>query len=369
VPILKLQDCRTKTVTTDDFRGIAISPIISKVFEYCVLDRFETHFETVENQFGFKRGLGCSHAIYAVRKIVDRFVNNGSTINMCTIDLSKAYDKVNHSALYIQLMKRQIPNELLSTLENMFDNCYTCVKWKSVMSRSFKIEFGVRQGSVLSPFLFAIYINDVVKHLALRQKLFIVLYADDILMLAPSVTELQRLLNACEQELLWLDMCINVKKSCCIRVGPRHDQKCADITLLSGTALPWVNEIRYLGIFVVRSSYFKCSLDHAKRSFYRSVNSIFCKVGRAASEEVVLQLVNSKCLPVLLYGLEACPLNKSDKHSLDFAVTRFLMKLFSTANIEIINECRICFNFKLPSEILLERTVKFKNKFDLCKII
>ena len=215
----------------------------------------------------------------------------------------------------------------------------------------------------MSPLLFAVYLNDTVVHLGLRQHLFIVLYADDILLLAPSVTELQRLLTASEQELNWLDMSINAKKSCCLRIGPRFDHKCAGITTSSGYILPWVNEIRYLGVFITSSNKFKCSLNHAKRSYYRSVNAIFSKVGRSASEEVVLQLVSSKCIPVLLYGLEACPLNKSDIHSLDFAVNRFLMKLFCTTNIEVINECRHFFKFKLPSEILSTRTHNFVTKY------
>ena len=78
----------------------------------------------------------------------------------------------------------------------------------------------------------------------------------------------------------------------------------------------------------VKSRSLKCSLDEAKRGFFRATNAIFGKVGRVASEEVVLELVKCKCLPILLYGLECCPLNKSDVKSLDFAVTRFLMKLF-----------------------------------------
>ena len=65
----------------------------------------------------------------------------------------------------------------------------------------------------------------------------------------------------------------------------------------------------------------------AKKSFYRSANAIFGKVGRLASEEVTLQLIKSKCIPVLLYGLEACPLNKSDLRSLDFVINIFFMKL------------------------------------------
>jgi len=51
----------------------------------------------------------CNHAIYTVRKIVDKLVSNGYTANLCTIDLSKAFDKVNHYALFVKLMDRRIP--------------------------------------------------------------------------------------------------------------------------------------------------------------------------------------------------------------------------------------------------------------------
>jgi len=80
------------------------------------------------------------------------------------------------------------------------------------------------------------------------------------------------------------------------------DVACLPVYLSSGAAFPWVDEMRYLSIFIVRARAFKCSLDHAKKSFYRA---IFGKMGRVASEKVTLQLIKSKCLPVLLYGLES----------------------------------------------------------------
>jgi len=173
--------------------------------------------------------------------------------------------------------------------------------------------------------------------------------------MAPSLSELQRLFSVCESELKWLDLCINTKKTCCIRIGPRHDIKCSNIVTSDGLALPWVNEIRYLGIFISRNRRFKCSFANSKRSFYRSVNAIFGKVLSTATVDVILHLINSKCLPVLLHGLEVCPLTKADMHSLDFCVNRFLMKLFCTNNISIVDECRHFFNFELPSELLCKR--------------
>jgi len=364
VPIPKLSDCRTKSMSVDDFRGIAISPVISKVFEHCILDRFKLFFTTVDNQFGFKKGLSCSHAIYTVRNLVDRFISGGSTVNICALDLSKAFDKVNHYALFLKLMNRNIPCNLLCILEDWFNKCLTCVKWKSTYSAHFKIVFGVRQGSVLSPHLFAIYINDIASGLGFSQRAFIVLYADDILLVAPSLTELQSLFKMCELELAWLDICINTKKSCCTRIGSRFDINCIQITSIDGMSLPWVTELRYLGVYIISSRKFKCSLDYAKRAFYRAANAIFGKVSRVASEEVVLQLIKSKCYPVLLYGLEAIVLNNVEKNSIDFTAKRFFMKLFRTVNSEIITDCQTYFGIDLPSVRLSKLTVQFIARYN-----
>jgi len=130
-------------------------------------------------------------------------------------------------------------------------------------------------------------------------------------------------------------MRINAKKSCCLRIGPRFIATCTSIITADGHSLPWVSQMRYLGIYFVAGRNMRCSISYAKRSFYRSSNAIFGKVGRHASAEVILQLVNSKCMPMLLYGLECFALLKFDVKSIDFAVTRFLMKLFRTSNIDI----------------------------------
>ena len=103
----------------------------------------------------------------------------------------------------------------------------------------------------------------------------------------------------------------------------------------AGHHITWYNEVRYLGIHIISSRVFKCSLTHAKQSFYRAANAIFGKIGRIVSEEVTLHLMKSKCIPVLLYGLEVCPLNVSDMRSLDFVINRFFMKLLNYRPISL----------------------------------
>ena len=259
-------------------------------------------------------------------------------------------------------MNRNIPVKILDIIVGLFSECFSCVKWEGFFSATFTVTSGVRQGSVLSPVLFAIYIDNLGTLAVPRCGHFVLIYADDIILLAPSITELEKLLHTCERELEWLDMSINYKKSCCLRIGPRYDVKCADVVSLSGRVLSWVCELRYLGIYVLSSRQFKISLQNAKRSFYRAANSIFGKIGRIASEEVIIDLVKSKCIPALLYGLEACPLIKSDIRSLDFVINRFFMKLFKTTDINTIKECQEYFSVSLPSSLIEKRTEKFLAK-------
>jgi len=361
VPLIK-GDGHARALTCNDFRGISISPVISKVFEHCVLQRYKQFLGTSDNQFGFKPGLGCSHAINTVRSVIDRHIKGGSTVNICALDLSKAFDKMNHHALFIKLMKRNIPIEILCVLELWFSSCYTCVKWHGVRSAFYQINIGIRQGGVLSPILFAVYLDDVV-NIVCRHRygstLSIVLYADDIILISPSVQALQILLTICETELLQLDMLLNAKKSCCMRIGERCNAVCADILTLSGDKLPWVDEIRYLGVYIVKFRHFKCSLDNAKKSFYRAANAIFGKIGRVASEEVTLDLIKKKCLPVLVYGLEACVLNITEQRSLNYPCKRFLMKLFCTCDETVLHDVELYFNFRKPSEIVIGKKETF----------
>jgi len=98
-----------------------------------------------------------------------------------------------------------------------------------------------------------------------------------------------------------------------------------------------------------------------------TANAILGKVGGRAPKDVIFELIRSKCLPALLYGLEACPLRKSDISSLDFVVNRFFMKLFQTNNIDIVNYCRAQFEFDLPSTVVEKRSKKFVAKYRSCE--
>ena len=97
--------------------------------------------------------------------------------------------------------------------------------------------------------------------------------------------------------------------------------------LKKAAALKFVCHIRYLNDISLFLNNFKCSLDHAKRSFYRAANSIFGKIGRIASEDVLIELLKTKCMPVLLYGFDVCNLCKRDLYSLDFVVNRFFYEI------------------------------------------
>ena len=196
----------------------------------------------------------------------------------------------------------------------------------------------------------------------------IILYADDILLLAPSIDSLQRLVNMCEHELGSLDLAINVKKSVCTRIGPRCNVPCYNITTITGASLQWVDTVRYLGVYIIRSRTFKCCIDYAKQSFYRAFNSLYGKIARTASEEVTLSLIKAKCIPCLLYRLEACPIGAMELNSETFAVKGILLKIFRTNSNDIVQSCQLYFNFPYMSVLLSAGKKKFRTKFSVSDI-
>ena len=133
-----------------------------------------------------------------------------------------------------------------------------------------------------------------------------------------------------------------------MQIGSRYNVKCMNISTLNSREILWSDKIKYLGIDLIAARVFKCSYDNAKRKFYRAFNAIFGKVGRTASEEVIIQLLKTKCLPVLYYGLEACPVNRDQarslnrKSSLRFDFHRRSLTLVSSATVGRQQELTVC---------------------------
>lgn len=330
----------------DTFRGITLSPIISKLFEHCLLMQFSIFFKTSYNQLGFKPKSGCQHAIYTVRKVVEYYINNNSTVNLCCLDISKGFDKVNHSVLLLKLMNRRAPIQLINLIHYWYSISVNYVRWENVISRPYQLLAGIRQGGVLSPLLFTIYVNDLLDKFAKYGCCFkgisvsAIMYADDLILLSPSKGDLQNMLNTCSSELALLDLQINVKKCAAIRIGKGYKNKCTNLNL-DDTTIPWNPEVKYLGIYIVAAYTFKCNFESAKIKFYRSANAIVAKMGCNNNKPVTIKLISTIALPCLTFALEALALNKTELVSLNNPWSRSFEKVFKTFDKTVVKQCQL----------------------------
>ena len=83
----------------DNYRPITLSPVISKIFEHCLMSKFSECISSDSLQFGFKPNLSCSHALFTLRTVCDYFNNRGSNVYIAFLDASKTFDKVDHARL------------------------------------------------------------------------------------------------------------------------------------------------------------------------------------------------------------------------------------------------------------------------------
>ena len=171
------------------------------------------------------------------------------------------------------------------------------------------------------------------------------------------------MLSLVEVELLGLDLRLNVAKCCCIRVGVRFDKVCATLTTVNNGKITWCDRMRYLGIWICSSRRFSCDFSTARRTFNRAANTVLSKVGATASEEVLVQLFKSKCIPVLLYGCEAVSLASRELAAMDFSFVRMIMKIFRCNNSAIIEEVMLNLHVSKPSELIRERAGRFNVKY------
>ena len=92
-----------------NYRGISLSPVISKLFKVCLSSKYGTFLTSHNLQFGFKKNSSCASAIFVAQQVIQHFNKNGSTVYLSALDTSKAFDRVDHNMLIKKLVSRGAP--------------------------------------------------------------------------------------------------------------------------------------------------------------------------------------------------------------------------------------------------------------------
>ncbi len=246
-----VKDKAGKINSLDNYQPIALSSILSKVLERFVL--------TSDIQFGFKPKHGTDMCIFALKEILDLYNRHNSTIFMCFIDASKAFDRINHEKLFYKLHNRGVPKSLVRILFFWYAHQSMYVKWGNSMSAPFSVSNGVRQGTILSPFLFNVYMDDLSKLLkgcvtgCMIGNTVInhLMYADDLVIFCPYSAGLQQLLRVCSQYGSDFDIKYNAKKSNILIIRSSEDSRVSfPDSSLSGNVLQVCDEVKYLGHYI-----------------------------------------------------------------------------------------------------------------------
>ena len=264
VPIVK--DRQGNLGDLNNYRGITIAPIISKIFEHVLRIVFSEYLSTSNYQFGFKRKSSISHAIFCLKETINYYTEKGSNVFCSFLDASKAFDRLVHAGLFMKLLQRGVPLIFLDLIIHWYANLSCRVRWGSSYSDWFSIMAGVRQGGILSPIFYCIYVDELVQILSEAgigchvRNLFlsILLYADDMCLAAPSLRGLQKLLYLVETYCHDWDIMLNPKKSKNMQFGKKLNN--LPSLVLDGKDLEWVEKWAYLGVTLHTYKQFNCCI-------------------------------------------------------------------------------------------------------------
>ena len=201
------KDPRGSLTNSANYRAIALYSSMGKIVDMLISDMYSNQLMTSNAQFAFKKCRSTSMCSALVKEVVS--YNNGRNTNVyaCLLDATKAFDCVIYDKLFELLLKKDIPGTVIGLLLDSCTRQYAYMRWNNYcVSTPVKMENGVKQGGVLSPTLFCIYFDELIRRLRETDVCCHVGhmsyaafgYADDLLLLSPSIHGLEMLVKTSE---------------------------------------------------------------------------------------------------------------------------------------------------------------------------
>ena len=319
-----------------NYRTIALISHASKVLLIIILNRLrqKVEFELSECQAGYRSNRGTIDMLFILQILIEKIRNTKEEAFITFIDYSKAFDSVIHHHLFKVLEEMGFPRHLVSLIANLYEDQKATIRWNSEHCEYFDIEKGVRQGCILSPHLFSMYTEQLMREADLEEdgvkisgeKLSNLRYADDTALLADSYENMCSVLNKVNEAGERAGLKLNAKKT---KVMSINCQTEADPIRINGIDLDYVSYMKYLGS--IKESDGSCTKDVTTRIAMAKKKMIdLNNIWKDRGIPLILKVKLLKTLiwPVMLYGSESWTLRSEENNKINSAEMWFYRRLF-----------------------------------------
>ena len=306
------------TLDCGKHRTISIMSQITKIILKVILKRIrrKVRQEVAEEQYGFVEGKGTSNAIFILRMIAERTIEKQRDLYLCFIDYEKAFDRVKHTHLMEMLENIGIDKNDLNIIRKLYWSQKACVRVNGEMTEYQEIRRGVRQGCVLSPDLFSLYGEVIMRRIreceGVRiggQNINNIRFADDTVLVADTEEKLQVMLDEIREESERRGLNINVKKTESMVISkqspvPRINLRCGN------QIVKQVDRFIYLGSMITEDARCETEVKRrigiAKKTFNDMRNLL---TNRKLSVKTRKNIMKTYIWSTLLYGVESWTLS------------------------------------------------------------
>ena len=320
VPIYKnkgdIQSCT-------NYRGIKLMSHTMKLWERVIEHRLRGMTRVTMNQFGFMPGRSTIEAIFLIRHVMERYREQKKDLHMVFIDLEKAYDKIPRNVMWWALDRHKVPTKYVALIKDMYNNVMTRVRTSDGDTDDFPIKIGLHQGSALSPYLFALVMDEVTRDIQ-GDIPWCMLFADDVVLVDESRAGVNRKLELWRQTLESKGFRLSRTKTEYMRCdfGATHEE--GDVSL-EGQVVPKRDTFRYLGSMLQRDGDIDEDVSHRIKAGWmkwRQASGVLCD--KKVPQKLKGKFYRTAIRPAMLYGAECWPTKRRHVQQLSVAEMRML---------------------------------------------
>ncbi|KAJ8012365.1 hypothetical protein DPEC_G00041950 [Dallia pectoralis] len=331
VPLFKKGDQRVCA----NYRGITLlslpGKVYSKVLERRVRPIVEPPIE--EEQCGFRPGRGTTDQLFTLARILEGAWEYSHPVYMCFVDLEKAYDRVPRDLLWEVLREYGVRGSLLRAIQSLYAQSMNCVRVLGSKSDSFPVGVGLRQGCALSPILFVIFMDRISRRSHGGEgfpfsglMVTSLLFADDVVLMASSVGDIQHSLDRFAAECEAAGMRVSTSKSEAMTLS-RKPVEC--LLRVGNESLLQVKEFEYLGVLFASEGTMEREIGRRIGAAGAVLHSLHRTVvtKRELSRKAKLSIYRSIFVPTLTYGHESWVMTERTRSRVQAAEMGFLRKV------------------------------------------